>query len=254
MSFTLDQVKVRFGDALVLNAIDADIQAGRVTAILGANGAGKTTLLRLLAGLIVPNEGRVSLNGVDLQALPLTERARAIGYLAQEGSTPWNITGRELVGLGRLPHRSNLSRPSPEDSDAIDAALKATDGLHLAARTLDEMSGGERARLKLARVLAGNPKWILADEPLANLDPPHQRDMVALFRKCAAKGTGVIVVLHQINTALRIADDAILMRDGRILTSGNVQSTLTPETLLDTFGMAFDHIQNGRHRLFVPAA
>jgi iron complex transport system ATP-binding protein len=162
------------------------------------------------------------------------------------------VTVRELVSLGRLPHRGALSASSPADEAAIDSALSATDTGHLATRTIHSLSGGECARAKMARVLAGNPDWIIADEPLANLDPPHQRDMLALFRTAAAMGKGVIVILHQLNAAMRAADDVVLLKDGRIVAHGPKADVLTPEHLHETFDMAFDLTSHGEQQVVIP--
>jgi iron complex transport system ATP-binding protein len=135
----------------------------------------------------------------------------------------------------------------------VEAALLATDMTALADREIDAMSGGERARAKFARVLAGEPDWILADEPLANLDPPHQRDMLALLKASANDGKGIVVVLHQINAALRVADDIILMRKGTILANGPVEEVLTAENLHACFCMRFKVISDGSISAIVPA-
>ncbi|AYJ85995.1 ABC transporter ATP-binding protein [Sphingomonas paeninsulae] len=154
-----------------LAGISAEFLAGQVTAIIGPNGAGKTTLLQILSGLTRLDAGSVVLDGVALDRFTPNERARRIGYLPQTGGGVWNITARELVALGRLPHRSRFAGPSSADEAAIQNALEATDTAHLAERPLDRMSGGERARVLFARVFAGEPEWMLTDEPLANLDP-----------------------------------------------------------------------------------
>jgi iron complex transport system ATP-binding protein len=239
----------RGGRPVVLGATLA-FERSRVTAILGPNGAGKTSLIQGLTGLLNPTSGTVTLDGAPLP--PLAERARRIGYLPQNGSPAWNVTVRELAGLGRLPHRAQLSAPTQTDDDAIDAALIATDTAHLAERTVGTLSGGERARVSLARVLAGQPHWIIADEPLANLDPPHQRDVLNLLREIASRGTGVVVVLHQLNAAARVADDVVLMKDGYVTSSGSTRSTLTPDALKTVFAMDFALIDHDGTTLIAP--
>jgi iron complex transport system ATP-binding protein len=242
------------GGRAVLNDISISLKRGRVTAILGANGAGKTSLIRALAGLAAPDSGAATLDGEPLTNLTLAERARRIGYLPQNGTPAWNVTARELVGLGRLPHRHRFAAPSAQDHAAIEAALIATDTVNLAERTMDAMSGGERARVKFARVLAGDPDWILADEPLANLDPPHQRDVLGLLRAAAEQGKGVAVILHGLNAAARVADDAILMREGRILAQGETRAVLTHNNLEAAYGMAFDITGHSSGIAILPAS
>jgi iron complex transport system ATP-binding protein len=240
-------VSLRLGKARVLDDVSARFAQGRVTAILGPNGAGKTSLLRAMAGLVA-----VESAGVSLARLSLQERARTIGYLPQNGQPAWAITVRELVELGRLPHRSRFAALSHADEAAIEAALAATDMAGLADRPVDALSGGEKARAKFARVLAGDPDWILADEPLANLDPPHARDVERLLRDAADGGKGVVVVLHQLNAALRLADDVVLIKAGRVLAAGPVRAVLEPDTLEALFGMRFRLVEDESGRALVP--
>ncbi|WP_219892669.1 ABC transporter ATP-binding protein [Aquisediminimonas profunda] len=236
-------LSLKLGGYTALQDVSADFRRGRVTAVIGANGAGKTSLIRSLAGLIIPQAGHVEIDGVALDALTHAHRARMIGYLPQDGEPAWNISGAELVSLGRLPHRSRFSLPSADDARAIERAMIATDTLGFAGRTIDTLSGGERARIKMARVLAGDPQWILADEPLANLDPPHQRDMLALFRAAAAEGKGVVTVLHQLDAA-SLADDLLILRSGEAVAHGPVREVLTNANLHLAFGMDFDIVEH----------
>jgi len=235
-------LSVDLGRRRVLNDVSLDLARGRVTAILGANGAGKTSLLRDIAGLVPPSTGDITLDGEALSALSLPERARRIGYLPQNGQPAWALTVRELVALGRLPHRSPFAALSPGDEVAIDAAMAQTDVAGLADRTVDTLSGGEKARAKFARVLAAETDWILADEPLANLDPPHQQDVLRLMRTAADAGKGVLVVLHQLEAAARVADDLLILKDGRTVAFGPCAEVLTPATLEAAFNMPMDVI------------
>jgi iron complex transport system ATP-binding protein len=250
MSLEARDLTVTLGGKPVVNSANLAFARGKVSAILGPNGAGKTSLIRALAGLIEPTSGSVSLDNAPLPAL--AERAKRIGYLPQNVAPAWNVTARELVSLGRLPHRARLSVSTSADEIAIEGAFAATDTAHLADRTVDTLSGGERARVSMARVLAGEPDWIIADEPLANLDPPHQRDLLALFKAAAAQGKGVIVILHQLNAALRVADDAVLMKGGEVVASGPVADALTPATLRQTFDMEFNLVTVEGQSFIIP--
>ncbi|THD34829.1 MAG: ABC transporter ATP-binding protein [Sphingomonas sp.] len=232
MALTLHGVTLDLGRRRVLDAVSVSIAPGRVTVILGPNGAGKTSLLRVAAGL-VRAEGSVAIDGVEVAAVPRDERARAIGYLPQQGDVAWNMVARDVVALGRLPHRN------AGDEAAIAAALAATDTGALAVRRVGELSGGERARVLLARVLAGEPRWLLADEPLASLDPAHQLDLLDRLRAVARAGAGVVTVLHDVAQAARVADDAILMKASRIVAAGPASTVLTPNRLGDLFGVRF---------------
>ena len=233
MALTLDRVRVDLGRRRVLDSVSVTFDPGKVTVILGANGAGKTTVLRAAAGLVRPTNGAVTIDGTDIRTMPLGARARAIGYLPQQGEVAWNMPARDVVALGRLPHRAGESA----DTIAIAAALGATDALGLADRPIGELSGGERARILLARVLAGDPAWLLVDEPLASLDPAHQLDLLDRLRAVAAQGKGVVVVLHDLIQAARVADNAILVAAGTVVAAGSAAEVLTPERLGSLFGV-----------------
>lgn len=232
MALTLDGVTLDLGRRRVLDGVSVSIAAARVTVILGPNGAGKTSLLRIAAGL-VRADGSVAIDGFEVAAMPRDARARAIGYLPQQGDVAWNMSARDVVALGRLPHRN------ADDDAAIAAALAATDTAGLAERRVGELSGGERARVLLARVLAGEPQWLLADEPLASLDPAHQLDLLYRLRAVARAGAGVVTVLHDVAQAARVADDAILMARGQIVAAGLASEVLTPDCLGELFGVRF---------------
>ena len=189
-----------------LNGVSASLRPGEITAICGPNGAGKSSLLQGLAGLLVADSGRVLLDGAPIAALHPRERARAIGYLPQQGEIAWDLSVRDLVALGRLPHN--------EDEGPVDAALASLDLEMLSARPVNTLSGGEKARALLARVLAGEPRWILADEPLAALDLAHQLALIAHLRRAAEAGAGVVLVLHDLALAMNHADRVLVLDDG----------------------------------------
>lgn len=250
MDLSFDRVGVARGPRVVLAGIDLTLASGRVTAILGPNGAGKSTLLKAAVGLL-PTMGTVRLGDAAVATMDPTARARAIGYLPQAAAVHWNVLAREAVALGRLPHRSAYAAPSPADAAAVDAALAATETTHLANRPIAELSGGERARVLLARVLAGAPRWLLADEPLASLDPAHQLDILDRLRAVAGAGSGVAIVLHDIVQAGRVADDVLLMKEGRVAAFGPAAAMLTPAVLEPVFDVAFG-ILGGPHPICIP--
>ncbi len=249
---TLNQVSVSLGKADVLRGVNASFARGRVTAILGPNGAGKTTLLRATLGL-VPHTGAISLAGTPLNAIPARERAQRMGYLPQLNVPSWNLRVADLIMLGRTPHRMHHTAASPDDHAAVFAAMAATDTTQFAARLVNELSGGERARVLLARVLATQPDWLLIDEPLNHLDPKHQREMLRLLQAQAAHGSGVIVVLHDLNAAAKIADNALLLRHGALITQGPASAVFTPENLAQAYDMPFTVSKNEQGRLMITA-
>ncbi|MGN6269145.1 MAG: ABC transporter ATP-binding protein [Sphingomonas sp.] len=219
----------------MLRSVSAAFHPGRVTAILGPNGAGKSSLVKAAAALIAAEAGAVRLDGRDIAALRPRERARLIGYLPQDSAVHWNLPAREVVALGRAPHRSPFAALDASDEAAIAEAIAAAEIAALIDRPVVELSGGERARVLLARVLAGTPSWLLADEPLASLDPAHQIDILDRLRARAAAGTGVVIVLHDLIQAGRAADDVLLLKDGEVAAFGPAADVLTPDRLRDVF-------------------
>ena len=235
MELSIRDLRVTLGGRVVLDGVNVVLRPGRITAILGPNGAGKTTLLKTLAALAVPSAGGVELDGRAIAMLPPRERARLIGYLPQDGRAHWNMPVRDVVALGRAPHRRPFAAPDAQDDAAIAAALQATGTTAFADRPIDTLSGGERARVLLARALAGEPAWLLADEPLASLDPAHQLDMLDRLRDVAVSGRGVAIVLHDLLQAGRIADDVLLLRSGAVVAFGPAADVLTATILRAAF-------------------
>jgi iron complex transport system ATP-binding protein len=214
-----------------LEGVTAALERGHITAICGPNGAGKSSLLEALAGLLVPESGGVALDGVSLAALHPGERARTIGYLPQAGEVAWDLSVRGVAELGRLPHGDRAAEP-------VECALTALDLQDLAARPVSTLSGGERARALLARVLAGEPRWILADEPLAALDLAHQLALLRHLRNAAEDGTGVVLVLHDLALAMNHADRVLVLEQGRLVDDGPPEEALGAETVERVWGVS----------------
>ncbi|MDP3674748.1 MAG: ABC transporter ATP-binding protein [Novosphingobium sp.] len=221
-----------------LDCGDLALRPGEITAICGPNGAGKSTLLAIMAGLLAPAQGSVFIDGAPLATLPGPERARLIGYLPQTAEIAWDIDVATLTALGRLPWCTSPA----EDRAAVDEALTATDLVTLARRPVSQLSGGERARALLARVLAGKPRWILADEPLAALDLAHQSALLRTLRALADDGAGVVLVLHDLARAMNGADRAVVLEQGRIVADGHPQVSLASAQLAQTWGVAADWV------------
>lgn len=213
-----------------LAGVSAALRPGEMTAICGPNGAGKSSLLQCLAGLLSPEQGIVHLDGKPLGALRLRARAREIGYLPQEPEIAWDLSVRNLVALGRLPHR--------DDGEAqVTAALSALDLETFANRPVSTLSGGEKARALLARVLAGEPGWILADEPLAALDLGHQLALLGHLRAAAEKGAGVVMVLHDLSLAMNHADRVLVLDDGRLAADAAPEDALDAAIVEQVWGV-----------------
>ena len=224
----------------VLEGADCVIRPGQLTAICGPNGAGKSTLLTALAGLIAPADGEVLLDGAPLAALPPRHRARTIGFLPQQAETAWDVNVRTLVGLGRLPWRAVPGRPvrarREADEHAIAGAIRDMQLEELVDRPTSTLSGGERARAMMARVLAGDPRFILADEPFASLDIGHARDLAHLLRCQAANGRGLAIVMHDLALAMNHADRVIVLDRGRLVADGRPEDALDEAVIAKVWG------------------
>ena len=214
-----------------LTGISAALRPGEVTAICGPNGAGKSTLLACLAGLLEPGSGIVTLDAAPLANLAPEARARAIGYLPQTPEIAWDVSIETLVALGRIPWAGGGEK-------AIAVALAAMDLEELRCRPVSRLSGGERARALMARVLAGHPRWLLADEPLANLDLAHAARLVAEFRAQAAQGIGVVLVLHDLAQAMNHADRVLVLEGGRLVVDGPPAEALNEAVIARVWGIA----------------
>jgi iron complex transport system ATP-binding protein len=214
LALSAQNISARLGGTQVLQALDLPIEAGHWTCIVGPNGSGKSTLLKVLAGLI-EHTGVVHLQGQPLANWPARQRAQQLAWLGQSEGASDDLTVWDVALLGRLPHQAWLSKPSVQDHSAVEQALRQTQAWDWRERTLGQLSGGERQRVLLARALSVQAPVLLMDEPLVNLDPPHQADWLQIVRTLVAQGTTVVSVLHEISMALQ-ADNLVVMAQGRI--------------------------------------
>lgn len=248
----LRDVSVALGRRPVVERVSLDLAPGSLVALVGPNGAGKTSLLRAVAGL-VPHEGLVALGGRALAAMSRGERARSVAYLPQGHEAHWPLPARDIVALGRFPHgSSDPSRLSPADEAAVDAAMSATETTAFAERPVTELSGGERARVALARVFAVGAPLILADEPTAALDPKHQLDVMRALRRTAGEGALVLAVTHDLGLAARFADRVAVLDGGRLVAFGPPADALAPEHLRAVFGIEAYRAEHDGHPVIVP--
>ena len=227
------RLSARLGDTEILHDIHLALPRGRWTCIVGPNGAGKSTLLKALAGLL-PHTGDVALLGRPLTDWPSRQRARQLAWLGQNESSADDLTVWDVAMLGRLPHQAWLSPPSDADRAAVERALRATQAWDWRTRSLGQLSGGERQRVLLARALAVEAEVLLMDEPLANLDPPHQADWLALVQALVREGRTVVSVLHEIAMALH-ADELLVVAQGRVMHQGACSSDRTHRALEEVF-------------------
>lgn len=230
-------LSVRLGRHAAVSGVTIDLEPGQLVGIIGPNGAGKSTLIRAMLGLATPERGTISIDGIPIQRLSRKEIARRIAYLPQGQTLHWPLAVERLVALGRMPHLGPLSRLTAEDEALIDAALSRADVLHLKGRTATELSGGERARVLLARALAVGAPGLIADEPLAALDPGHQIDVMDLLQAEARAGSLVVTVLHDLGVAARYCDRLLLMDKGALAADGAPMAVLTEQSLASVYGI-----------------
>ena len=237
-------ISASLSKSLVLQNISLNLVAGRWTSIVGPNGAGKSTLLKVLAGLL-PFTGTVTLHGQNMATMAARQRAQTLSWLGQGEASADDLSVWDVALLGRIPHRPWLAAPSAADIAAVEQALRATQAWDWRARSLGQLSGGERQRVLLARALAVQAPVLLMDEPLANLDPPHQADWLLLVRDLVARGNTVVSVLHELSMALQ-ADDLLVLAQGRVTYAGPCADLATHRALEQVFGhrISIHRIQN----------
>ena len=232
------ELSAGYGDTLILEDLSLSVPPGKITTIVGANACGKSTLLRTMSRLISPVRGHVLLDGKSVHRTPSRELARALGLLPQSPIAPEGITVADLVSRGRYPHQGMFSRWSRQDDEAVASALDATRTADLAERPVDELSGGQRQRVWIAMALAQQTEILLLDEPTTFLDISHQVEVLDLLTDLnQARGTTIVMVLHDLNLAARYADHLVAMVDGRLHVSGRPEEVLTEDTVREVFGL-----------------
>jgi len=247
----VDRLAVRFGHRLILDNVDFKVKRGEVIGVLGPNGAGKSTLLKAILKL-VPYSGLVKLHNRSIHDYSAAEFGRTIAYLPQDRDVAWPMTVAAVVALGRLPHRGPMSSQTEKDNEAIKGAMAALDVANLGARRISELSGGERARVLMARALAQNTPILLADEPTAGLDPAHQISLLSLFRKLAGEGLLIIFTLHELHFAAQWCDRLILLDQGRLVADGPPSKVLTAERIGSVYNCNVRIIEDASGLVVVP--
>jgi iron complex transport system ATP-binding protein len=214
-----------------LAGVTMDVEAGSFYAVLGPNGSGKSTLMRALLGVVVPESGEALVNGEPVARWSRRELARAVGAVSQREGTPFPITVRELVAMGRYPHLGPLRPEGSEDREAVERALEACDAQELRNRDVGTLSGGELQRVRIARALAQEPRGLVLDEPTASLDMGHEMAILELLREQADQGITVLLITHHLELAARFADRFLLLDQGKLAAEGAANDVFRPETL-----------------------
>ena len=234
-------LSLNLGNKAVVEKMNIHVDAGEFVGLIGPNGAGKSSLLRMLSGLVKPKNGEIYLTHQDtstpINNISPQARARFMAYLAQHESPAWPLSVKNLVALGRSPWNSSV-RTNEQDETAINSALNMTEVNFLADRPVTELSGGELQRVLLARVFAGNPKLIIADEPIVALDVYHQLHIMELLQAHAREGGAVIAALHDLSLASRFCSRLVLMNHGKLVAEGDPVKVLTPDNLAQVYGIS----------------
>lgn len=252
VSVSVADLSVELGRRRVVDGISTRFVQGELVGIIGPNGAGKSTLVRAMLGLTPASGGRVDIDDREVSDWRPRDLARQLAYLPQGQTLHWPLTVERLVALGRLPHLGPLSRIGEGDRAAIADAMARADVGHLAGRVAIELSGGERARVMLARALAVGAQGLVVDEPLAALDPGHQIDVMELLAREARAGALVVTVLHDLTMAARYCDRLILMDHGRVVAEGAPAAVLTAEALRQVYGISAKVDLSGATPMVVP--
>ncbi len=230
-------VTVGYADRVVLDNLDVAIPTGVITTVIGPNGCGKSTLLRTLSRLLKPRQGTVLLDGGDIARMKTKDIAKRMGLLPQTPIAPEGLTVADLVARGRHPHQSWLRQWSSDDADIVAKALHMTGVADLAHRPVDSLSGGQRQRVWISMTLAQGTDLLLLDEPTTYLDLAHAIDVIDLVDDLHEGGCTIVMVLHDLNLAVRYSDNLIVMKSGSIVAQGHPSQVITSELLRDTFGL-----------------
>ena len=243
-------LSVKLANKTILDGIDFSINAGEFIGVIGPNGSGKTTLLRALTGILPENAEKIYFQGHSLAEINRKELAQKLAYLPQGNESHWSITVENLVMLGRLPHRKPWQNPSDLDRRIVQKVMQDCDVNQFSTHTVNTLSGGERARVFLARALAVEPQLLLVDEPIAGLDPGHQLEVMQKFRQFSESGMTIVCVIHDLTLAARFCHKLFMLAEQKIISQGSPDYVLSPENLARCFNIRA-HIGEVEGQVFV---
>jgi iron complex transport system ATP-binding protein len=249
----IENLNVFRNDRQILHSVNLNAYRGEVLGLVGPNGCGKSTLLKTIIGLLKFEKGsQITFSGKETFDYHRTELARRIGYMAQENDCQWPLSVQRVVALGRMPHQNNWTHLQEKDWEKVNWAMHAVGIENLADRRITQLSGGERRRVLLARVLAGEPELLLVDEPTSGLDPFHQLKLLQLFQEQTQKNLCVIIVLHDLTQASRFCNRTVLLKDGKVLAEDTPQNVFTPPNLQLGYSIAAKYMSETDKETIVP--
>lgn len=238
------QLSLQLNQHSILRQLDIEVRPGELLGLIGPNGAGKTSLLRILAGLQTADQGTVRLDDSVLNAIDRKQLAQTIAYLEQGAPAHWPLRVRRIVELGRLPYLNPWEKLSSRDSEIVDHAMAQAEVHQFADRTVNTLSGGERLRVLIARMFATQANILLADEPIAALDPYHQLHTMELFRNHCDRGGSAVIVMHDLNMAARFCHRLALLHEGQIVAEGAPEQVLSSQQLAAVYGIHSEILNN----------
>lgn len=228
----MDNLKFGYGKELVLDGITFNVKKGEFLSIIGPNGSGKSTLLKTLNSLYTPSEGKISIDGDNINKFKKKDLAKEMALVLQDNNIDYGFTVEDIVLMGRHPHKGRFERESSDDYRIVEESLEMTGTLDLKDRLVTEISGGERQRVMIAKALAQKPSLILLDEPTAHLDINHQLEILKLLKKMNKdKGTTIVLVIHDINLGIRYSDRVIMLNEGKIIEIGDSEKVITKDNI-----------------------
>lgn len=251
-TITVSNLNVYRRQRHILKCVNVSAHEGEVVGLIGANGSGKSTLLKAILGLLPVESGKVEIMGKHQDTYQRSELAKAIAYMDQDNECNWPLQVRSVVELGRMPHQAPFTSLTDEDHDIVNTVMKTVCVEALAERTLNLLSGGEKHRVLLARALASQPAILLADEPVAGLDPYHQLHLMELFRDQAQAGKTIIVILHDLTLVSRYCDRLVLLSEGNVLANGEPKEVLDTDNLREAYGIHAQYFENEGKQAVIP--